>query len=57
MYAVLNIEKQQLLVEAYGVCSKYIAAFKSGSLQTKPGCSMEESLESDMNGTLSKVIM
>jgi DNA-directed RNA polymerase III subunit RPC1 len=37
--------KDKLLLEGYGQCAKYIEEFRSGRLQTQPGCTAEETLE------------
>lgn len=38
--------KERLLSEGYSKCEGYIRAMESGRLQTQPGCSAEETLES-----------
>jgi hypothetical protein len=51
----LNIAKEKLLKNGFDECAVNIKALKSGELVSKPGCTPDESLESELNGILSKV--
>jgi DNA-directed RNA polymerase III subunit RPC1 len=39
-------EKERLVREGYEKCREYIRSFQEGKLQSQPGCSVEETLES-----------
>lgn len=51
----LTIEKQKLLSRGYGQCDDKIEQFDTGKLQPSPGCTPEQTLESEINGLLSKI--
>ncbi len=51
----LEDEKNVLINKAYATCEEKISLFKSGKLDLQPGCTMEESLESEINGILARV--
>ena len=47
--------KQDMLDVGYEKCKKEIKKYDDQVLETNPGCNMEESLESNLNGILSKI--
>jgi DNA-directed RNA polymerase III subunit RPC1 len=51
----LTEEKAKLLARGYLQCKDKTDAFNSGNLAPSPGCTMEQTLESEMNGLLSKI--
>jgi DNA-directed RNA polymerase III subunit RPC1 len=51
----LQNEKVRLMNAGYEEASETISAFKAGTLQTKPGCNLRQSMESDLNRILSNV--
>lgn len=51
----LLVEKKKLLKEGYKKCAERIEQFELGNLELKPGCNAEETLESYLNGELSKL--
>ena len=51
----LSKEKNLLIESAYEKCTGKIDLYKSGNLDLQPGCTMEESLESEINGILARV--
>ena len=51
----LSALKDATLARGYGACDRAIAEFKAGTLQLLPGCNEEQSLESVLNGLLSKL--
>ena len=53
--ARLMKDKKELIENAYKSCDEKINLYKMGNLDLQPGCSMEESLESEMNGILARV--
>ncbi|KAI2624900.1 beta and beta-prime subunits of DNA dependent RNA-polymerase [Hypoxylon sp. NC1633] len=53
--ASLTEKKQALVAEAYEVSDTFITQYRSGKLDKAAGCSMEETLENKISGTLSKV--
>ena len=53
--ARLTVEKEKLLRRGYRHCSEKTEAFEAGKLQPSPGCTPEQTLESEMNGLLSKI--
>ena len=52
---VLMEKKQSLVQEAYAKCEENIKLSKMGKLDLQPGCTIEESLESEINGILARV--
>ncbi|KAK9450860.1 uncharacterized protein V1518DRAFT_158462 [Limtongia smithiae] len=52
---ILTSKKDVLVESAYASCEDLIVRLKEGKLETKPGCSEEETLEMDISGILSKV--
>lgn len=48
-------EKEKLLEIGYKQCDKLIEQYKVGDLVLKPGCNLEQTLESYLNGELSKI--
>jgi len=53
--AALTARKHELVTEAYEKSDEFIEQFNSRKLQKAAGCSMEETLENKISGTLSKV--
>ncbi|KAI1462728.1 beta and beta-prime subunits of DNA dependent RNA-polymerase [Annulohypoxylon moriforme] len=53
--ASLTEKKQELVAEAYKKSDTLIEQFNSNKLEKAAGCSMEETLENKISGTLSKV--
>ncbi|KAI1759633.1 beta and beta-prime subunits of DNA dependent RNA-polymerase [Hypoxylon sp. FL1150] len=53
--ATLTEKKQALVLEAYRKADELIVEFNERRLEKAAGCSMEETLESRISGTLSKV--
>ena len=51
----LIIEKEKLLEIGYRQCDRLIEQYKEGDLDLKPGCNLEQTLESYLNGELSKI--
>lgn len=51
----LTAEKSSLLSRGYAQCDRKIAQFDAGKLQPSPGCTPEQTLESEINGLLSKI--
>ncbi|RYP72490.1 hypothetical protein DL771_004130 [Monosporascus sp. 5C6A] len=51
----LTQQKQALVTEAYAKSDEFIEQFNTRKLQKAAGCSMEETLENKISGTLSKV--
>jgi hypothetical protein len=49
--ARLTTEKASLLARGYAQCSEVIAQFEEGKLPPSPGCTPEQTLESEINGT------
>ena len=47
--------KHKRILEGYQECERNIELFNHGRLNTRPGCNEEESLESEISGTLSNV--
>eukprot|EP00505_MAST-04D_sp_SCG-Rhode-Island_P002693 Stramenopile-MAST_4_protein_2693 len=52
---VLMEKKQSLVQQAYAKCEEKIKLSKMGKLDLQPGCTIEESLESEINGILARV--
>lgn len=49
-------KEKALLLEAGNLeCSKLIESYKDGTIELKPGCNAEQTLESNLNGKLSKI--
>ncbi|KAF6008996.1 DNA-directed RNA polymerase III subunit [Brettanomyces bruxellensis] len=48
-------KKQEMVRIAYKKCDDLIKLYKSGKLETQPGCNEEETLEAKIGGLLSKV--
>jgi DNA-directed RNA polymerase III subunit RPC1 len=49
-------EKKKILVDdGYRMCDERIAEYEAGTLELKAGCNLEQSLESELNKTLSTV--
>ncbi|KAI1142603.1 beta and beta-prime subunits of DNA dependent RNA-polymerase [Hypoxylon sp. FL0543] len=53
--ASLTEKKQQLVTEAYKASDALIEQFNTNKLEKAAGCTMEETLENKISGTLSKV--
>ncbi|KAK9470139.1 uncharacterized protein V1510DRAFT_432357 [Dipodascopsis tothii] len=53
--AILRSKKDVLIEQSYAQCDDLIAQFNKGELETKPGCSEEDTLEMEISGILSKV--
>jgi len=51
----LTAEKAKLLERGYMQCKDKTDAFNAGNLPPSPGCTPEQTLESEMNGLLSKI--
>ncbi|OWB56094.1 hypothetical protein B5S28_g1985 [[Candida] boidinii] len=51
----LKLTKEELVEIAYKKCDELIELFKSGKLETQPGCNEEQTLEAKIGGLLSKV--
>ena len=51
----LTSDKAALLEKGYEDCMEKIRQFEAGTLQQAPGCTPEQTLESEMNGRLSKI--
>jgi len=47
--------KQQEIWRGYKECKDFIQQFENGTLKKRPGCNMDESLESEISAVLSKV--
>ncbi|ETO27940.1 hypothetical protein RFI_09193 [Reticulomyxa filosa] len=47
--------KNQLVHEGYEECNGYLRTYESGTLQPLPGCTLMETLESEMNKRLSQI--
>jgi len=47
--------KAEEIGKGYDICEKLLSEYKSGTLVSRPGCNMEESLESEMSSELSRV--
>ncbi|KAH3669374.1 hypothetical protein OGAPHI_001495 [Ogataea philodendri] len=53
--ADLKSKKEELVEFAYKKCDELITQFKTGKLETQPGCNEEQTLEAKIGGLLSKV--
>ncbi|KAG7819973.1 hypothetical protein KL909_004722 [Ogataea angusta] len=53
--ANLKNRKEELVEMAYRKCDELITLFKTGKLETQPGCNEEQTLEAKIGGLLSKV--
>ncbi|KAG7693685.1 hypothetical protein KL933_004550 [Ogataea haglerorum] len=51
----LKNRKEELVEMAYRKCDELITLFKTGKLETQPGCNEEQTLEAKIGGLLSKV--
>ena len=51
----LKAKKEQLVEIAYAKCDELIELYKTGKLETQPGCDEEQTLEAKIGGFLSKV--
>ena len=51
----LTSEKGSLLNRGYEQCDRKIQQFDEGKLQPSPGCTPQQTLESELNGMLSKI--
>lgn len=51
----LKQKKERLVEIAYAKCDELIELFKTGKLETQPGCDEEQTLEAKIGGLLSKV--
>lgn len=54
-FTELNMEKQSLVANGEKNCEGLIQQYKEGNLLLKAGCNLEQTLESYMNGELSKI--
>jgi len=52
---VLSEKKHNLITTGYKACDKFIADYVMGNLDAEPGCSMEQTLESQLNKELSDI--
>eukprot|EP00668_Euglena_longa_P046630 GGOE01062315.1.p1 GENE.GGOE01062315.1~~GGOE01062315.1.p1 ORF type:complete len:1429 (-),score=496.78 GGOE01062315.1:79-4365(-) len=48
-------EKQKIMDYGYKKCDEYISTFNAGKLEASPGCTTEQTLESKLEGELSKI--
>ena len=53
--ARLTAEKGRLLERGYEQCDRKISQFDAGKLPPSPGCTPQQTLESEINGLLSKI--
>ncbi|KAL0218618.1 hypothetical protein P9112_004271 [Eukaryota sp. TZLM1-RC] len=51
----LELLKEDLLIQGYKHCDELISKFLSGDLIPQPGCNAEQTLEAQINGTLSQI--
>ena len=51
----LEAKKGSLISEGYARCAEFISQFQRGNLNPAPGCSLDQTLESELNGELSAV--
>ncbi|ODV87760.1 hypothetical protein CANARDRAFT_5073 [[Candida] arabinofermentans NRRL YB-2248] len=51
----LRGKKEDMVEAAYRKCDELITMFKTGNLETQPGCNEEQTLEAKIGGLLSKV--
>ena len=52
---ILNTEKASMIKTGYSQCDELISQFQNGTLPLKPGCNLEQTLESKMNKILSDI--
>ena len=53
--AKLTAGKSRIMENGYQKCRERIDAFENGTLPPSPGCTTEQTLESEINGLLSKI--
>ena len=51
----LTVDKERLLKRGYEQCDLKIQQYDEGKLQPSPGCTPQQTLESEINGLLSKI--
>eukprot|EP00930_Biecheleria_cincta_P058344 TRINITY_DN44185_c0_g1_i1.p1 TRINITY_DN44185_c0_g1~~TRINITY_DN44185_c0_g1_i1.p1 ORF type:complete len:908 (-),score=185.96 TRINITY_DN44185_c0_g1_i1:345-2885(-) len=51
----VNAEKRRITAEKYEVVAGHIRAYNDGTLEKKPGCNAEQSLEAIVNGELGRI--
>lgn len=51
----VSVEKQRITEEKYGAVARYIGQYNSGTLENKPGCNAEQTLEALVNGELGRI--
>jgi len=51
----LNRVKQELMRKGYAECDRVLKSWKEGTLERSSGCTLEETMESKMNKTLSNI--
>jgi len=52
---ILQARKEELLRAGYRDCDELIEAFQNGTLEARPGCTLEQTLEVSINSVLSKI--
>ncbi len=51
----LRMEKERLVREGYRKCERFMQELKDGTIKLRPGCTPEETLESQLNSELSSI--
>jgi len=51
----VSVEKQRITEEKYGAVAQYIGQYNAGTLENKPGCNAEQTLEALVNGELGRI--